>query len=100
MSPRSANSDDLSSPNSRVLSPSSSDGRSPEQTLRALELELGPTSAAEPLGARGRSNSLTSMGGFEFEHALLPLSLSADAEAGEGNDPHVEHKHVGLLHGM
>lgn len=36
------------------------------------------------------------MGGFEFEHALLPLSLSGeDATAAE----HGEHKHVGLLHG-
>jgi hypothetical protein len=35
------------------------------------------------------------MGGFEFEQALLPLSLSAEEEA----DTHTEHKHVGLLHG-
>jgi hypothetical protein len=38
------------------------------------------------------------MGGFEFEQTLLPLSLST-AEGDMSGEQHVEHKHVGLLHG-
>lgn len=74
-------------PLSRTLSPSSS--AEGETSLRALELELGP--------GLHRSNSFSSIGGFEFEHALLPLTLSGEAAAEDG---HVEHKHVGLLHGV
>lgn len=43
-----------------------------------------------------RTNTLSSLGGFDFEHALLPLTLSGEEAAEDG---HVEHKHVGLLHG-
>ncbi|GMK58980.1 hypothetical protein CspeluHIS016_0604220 [Cutaneotrichosporon spelunceum] len=76
-----------SPPPSRVLSPSSS-VTSP--SLRALELEQGPVSGT----ALERTNTISTLGGFEFEHALLPLSLS-----GEEQQP-TEHKHVGLLQGM
>lgn len=75
-----------SSPSSRVFSPTSS-ASSP--SLRALELEQGPVSGA----ALERTNTVSTLGGFEFEHALLPLSLSGEEQQ------QTEHKHVGLLQG-
>lgn len=42
-----------------------------------------------------RTNTVLSMGGFEFEQ--LPLSLSTPDTA-NGPNGHVEHKHVGMLH--
>ncbi|BEJ07219.1 hypothetical protein CcaverHIS641_0404880 [Cutaneotrichosporon cavernicola] len=72
---------------SRVLSPSSS-ASSP--SLRALELEQGPVSGT----SLERTNTISTLGGFEFEHALLPLSLSGEEQQ------QAEHKHVGLLQGM
>lgn len=98
--PLHSHSEAASTPPSRVLSPVSSDGhggsRSPTASLRALELEQGPAYA----GGHGlqRTNTLLSMGGFEFEQTLLPLSLST-AEGDMSGEQHVEHKHVGLLHG-
>lgn len=65
---------------------------SPPASLRALELEQGPATGS-PLALR-RTATLQSISGFEFEHALLPLSLSGDEPQHDG-----EHKHVGLLHG-
>lgn len=70
-----------------------SSASSPPASLRALELEQGPASAGSPLALR-RTATLQSISGFEFEHALLPLSLSGDEPLQDG-----EHKHVGLLHG-
>lgn len=92
--PDASTSDAPSSPPSRVLSPSSSAGNS-DTSLRALELEQGLTNGA----ALERTNTLSTLGGFEFEHALLPLSLSGDADAEGGRGPQAEHKHVGLLQG-
>ncbi|OWZ57458.1 L-methionine transporter [Cryptococcus neoformans c45] len=44
----------------------------------------------------GRSATINSLGGFEFEHALLPLTLSGDADV----DSHKEERHVELWHGV
>lgn len=75
-----------STPPSRTLSPSTpGEG---EASLRDLELELGPD--------QHRRASFSSIGGFDFQHALLPLTLSGEEATTDG---HVEHKHVGLLHG-
>ena len=47
-----------------------------------------------------RSNTVTSLGGFEFRDALLPLTLSGDDEGnGNGRGGKGEEKHVGLAHG-
>lgn len=43
----------------------------------------------------GRSATINSLGDFEFEHALLPLTLSGDADV----DSHKEERHVELWHG-
>ncbi|WWC89749.1 uncharacterized protein L201_004675 [Kwoniella dendrophila CBS 6074] len=81
--------------------------RSPTQSLRALELSSSSsfTKDGPPLlGRHGRSNTITSLGGFEFQHALLPLSLSGENENGNNNDRtqiHTEEeRHVSLLHGI
>lgn len=92
--PAASDYDASSSPPSRVMSPSSSAGDS-RTSLRALELEHGPASGA----ALERTNTLSTLGGFEFEHALLPLSLSGDGDAEGGKGNQAEHKHVGLLQG-
>ncbi|WRT67316.1 uncharacterized protein IL334_004286 [Kwoniella shivajii] len=69
--------------------------RSPTQSLRALEHSSG--SNPPSLARQGRSNTITSLGGFEFEHALLPLTLSGEGvEEIRGE----EDRHVGLLHGI
>ncbi|WOO85533.1 Cystine/glutamate transporter [Vanrija pseudolonga] len=82
-------------PPSRVLSPSSSIEESPTATLRALELEQGLTSGRGAPPRRERSGTISSITGFEFEHALLPLSLSGEEEVVQQ-----DHKHVTLLHCM
>ncbi|ORY28294.1 putative L-methionine porter [Naematelia encephala] len=85
-----------SSPPSRTLSPSSPRALSPTSSLRALEF----SGAESPsIGRPSRSDTVTSLGGFEFQHALLPLTLSG--EGADGADAHKgEEKHVGLLHGV
>ncbi|OCF55829.1 L-methionine transporter [Kwoniella mangroviensis CBS 10435] len=74
---------------------------SPTQSLRALELSTND----EPplLGRHGRSNTITSLGGFDFQHTLLPLSLSGENEDGtvaNGQIRHEEERHVSLIHGI
>ncbi|WWD16103.1 hypothetical protein CI109_100528 [Kwoniella shandongensis] len=94
-----------SSPPSRTLSPSSPPARSPTQSLRALELSSDGGTDGDGRPRHGRSNTITSLGGFEFEHALLPLTLSGEGEGddmghgGAGTEQR-EERHVGLLHGI
>jgi hypothetical protein len=82
------------------LTPGSRD-HSPTLSLRALELSESfvddPDQNQRP--RQNRSNTVTSFAGFEFEHELLPLTLSgegADAEAAKKDDE----KHVGLWHAI
>lgn len=82
------------------LTPGSRD-HSPTLSLRALELSESfvddPDQTQRP--RQNRSNTVTSFAGFEFEHELLPLTLSgegADAEAAKKDDE----KHVGLWHAI
>ncbi|OCF36591.1 L-methionine transporter [Kwoniella heveanensis BCC8398] len=111
-----------SSSRSRGFSPSSSRSHTPTQSLRDLELSdlaregsgsgtgLNPNSEGdintEPgfLGKKGRSATITSLGGFDFEHALLPLTLSGEDEVNGGTagmtGERAEERHVGLLHGI
>ncbi|WVQ71791.1 hypothetical protein IAR50_001333 [Cryptococcus sp. DSM 104548] len=49
-----------------------------------------------PRPSRGRADTVTSLAGFEFQHDLLPLTLSGDDHAAN----HVEEKHVELWHGI
>ncbi|KAL7424116.1 hypothetical protein Q5752_001701 [Cryptotrichosporon argae] len=81
-----------SSPPSRVFSPGSPQRRSPTSDLRALELDSG---AGPGRPRHARSSTVSSLGGFEFQHELLPLTPSGDVGREQG-----EEKHVGLLHGM
>jgi hypothetical protein len=48
------------------------------------------------IGRHGRSDTVTSLGGFDFREAVLPLTLSGEEEHGAKGDE----KHVGLLHGQ
>lgn len=87
---------------SRILSPSSAD-HSPPLSLRALELsesfpdENDNDDSNRPF--RPRSNTVTSFAGFEFEHALLPLTLSGEAAESTGQNQGDE-RHVGLWHAI
>ncbi|WVQ98904.1 hypothetical protein IAU59_006035 [Kwoniella sp. CBS 9459] len=101
----------------RDFSPSSSRSHTPDQSLRDLELsskaadgsselkEDGVSSEPGLLGKKGRSATITSLAGFDFEHALLPLTLSGEDElnertaAGAGGE-RTEERHVSLLHGI
>jgi hypothetical protein len=72
---------------------------SPTLSLRALELSESFPSDDTPKSRprNGRSNTVTSFAGFEFEHALLPLTLSGEeAEAAHTADE----RHVGLWHAI
>lgn len=78
----------------------SDDGSSSRASLGDLEAsESFPLGERPGLGRHGRSSTITSLGGFDFQHALLPLTLSgeagADAQAGQA-----EEKLVGLRHAM
>lgn len=86
-----------SPPHSQILSPGSGD-HSPTLSLRALELSESYADDEEtPRPRQHRSNTVTSFAGFEFEHALLPLTLSGEeAEAAHQADE----KHVGLSHAI
>lgn len=102
-SPYQALSTDRSSPGaSRASSPT----RSPSTSLRDLELtesfphddddEDDHGEGGRPkLGRQHRSSTIGSGAGFEFQHALLPLTLSGDPAVME----HHEEKHVGVWHG-
>ncbi|WWC69289.1 uncharacterized protein I206_103227 [Kwoniella pini CBS 10737] len=101
------------------ISPSSHSSRSndfspepasPSQSLRALEVDSNVNQNGRPplLGQtkHGRSNTISSLGGFDFQHNLLPLTLSGDMEEttnrvinsmGGGGE---EERHVSLLHGI
>jgi len=70
--------------------------RSPTLSLRALE--LSESYPDEPRPRKERLNTATSFagGGFEFEHSLLPLTLSGENEVGDGGDE----RHVGLWHAI
>ncbi|WVF72013.1 hypothetical protein IAT40_006825 [Kwoniella sp. CBS 6097] len=98
-------------------SASSSRSHTPTQSLRDLELsnlpakdgvnDEGGSGTEEPgfLGKKGRSATITSLAGFDFEHALLPLTLSGEDEevnggVAVGSGERVEERHVGLLHGI
>ncbi|WVQ78463.1 hypothetical protein IAT38_000549 [Cryptococcus sp. DSM 104549] len=94
--------DSLPSPPSRDFSPSPP-VRSPSQSLRALELSSPAPADGDTTAQAGpsrqkhvRSDTISSLGGFEFEHALLPLTLSGEVEEGAER----EERHVGLLHGI
>ncbi|KAK8869635.1 hypothetical protein IAR55_000203 [Kwoniella newhampshirensis] len=93
-----------SSPPSRSFSPSSPPARSPTQSLRALELSEEYPDGDGDRPRHGRSNTITSLGGFEFEHALLPLTLSGEGDAvgggRAGGEEQREERHVSLLHGI
>ena len=78
----------------------SDDGSSSQASLGDLEAsESFPTGERPGLGRHGRSSTITSLGGFDFQHALLPLTLSGEAGA-EAQPGHVEEKLVGLRHGQ
>ncbi|KAG6900866.1 hypothetical protein C0993_009984 [Termitomyces sp. T159_Od127] len=78
-------------PSSPLLNRQSHD--SDDESLRALEISEGP-SVAPVSYSRGRSYSGS---GFEFQHDLLPLSMSlTDPDVGKG--PNSE-KSVGLING-
>jgi hypothetical protein len=85
------------------LSPYSADN-SPTLSLRALELSesFPDESSDEPRPRQVRTNTVTSFAGFEFEHALLPLTLSGEgAEAQQADERHVGLWHaIGLVVGM
>ncbi|KAK4686405.1 hypothetical protein P7C73_g3718, partial [Tremellales sp. Uapishka_1] len=81
-----------SSLSSRALSPSLP---SPTVSLRALELSESFPEDRRP--RHGRSNTVTSLGGFDFQNALLPLTLSGE---GEEHAKAEEMKHIGLVHGV
>ncbi|WVW82894.1 hypothetical protein I302_104908 [Kwoniella bestiolae CBS 10118] len=87
---------------SNDFSPTPDQNHSPTQSLRALELSHGEDQPPL-LGRHGRSNTITSLGGFDFQHALLPLSLSGENEDGSNNGGQIRHeeeRHVSLLHGI
>jgi hypothetical protein len=71
--------------------------RSPNLSLRALELSESYPDDARP--RTGRSNTVTSFAGagFEFEHSLLPLTLSGENENEATGD---DERHVGLWHAI
>ncbi|WVR05402.1 hypothetical protein IAU60_002417 [Kwoniella sp. DSM 27419] len=95
-------SDSATSSRSGAFSPSPPT-RSPTQSLRALEVAQDGDNGSGPsfLSGKGRSNTLTSLGGFEFEHALLPLSSSLEGdEQARGGVERTDERHVGLLHGI
>ena len=71
---------------------------SPSKSLRALELADPDETTSH--GRVQRSNTITSLGGFDFRDSLLPLTLSGDDEGmGNGRGGKGEEKHVGLAHG-
>lgn len=95
--PRGSGSSPSSPTGSQILSPGSGD-HSPTLSLRALELSESYADDEDlPRPRHHRSNTVTSFAGFEFEHALLPLTLSGEeAEAAHQADE----KHVGLWHAI
>ncbi|RXK34828.1 L-methionine transporter [Tremella mesenterica] len=94
----------MTSPHSALPSPPSpphstiSSGHSSHESLRALELsESFPENSTRPgLGRHNRSSTITSLGGFDFQHTLLPLTPSGEVIPVQAQDE----KHVGLLHGL
>ncbi|WWC60955.1 uncharacterized protein I303_103532 [Kwoniella dejecticola CBS 10117] len=84
----------------------SPDPPSPSQSLRALEVDVNDRSQNDPplLSRHGRSNTISSLGGFDFQHNLLPLTLSGDMEEtanrGSGQVGAEEERHVSLMHGV
>jgi hypothetical protein len=73
--------------------------RSPTLSLRALEISESFPDDSSSRPRQNRSNTVTSFGGagFEFEHALLPLTLSGETADADG---HQEERHVGLWHAI
>ena len=85
------------------LSPRSSPPHSPTASLRALELsESFPDDPTHQpaLKRHHRSDTVTSIGGFEFRANLLPLTLSGEGEDGGVHDGKADERHVSMLHGM
>ncbi|KIR32842.1 L-methionine transporter [Cryptococcus deuterogattii MMRL2647] len=71
--------------------------RSPSKDRSSLELTLstdGDNRVGRPRPER--LATIDSLAGFEFEHALLPLTLSGDVAV----DSHREERHVELWHGI
>jgi hypothetical protein len=87
----------LKSPNATTYPPSpplSHHSQDSEDSLRALEVEVGFTDTPERIG-RGRSYSIS---GFDFHHDLLPLSASLsepETTHGEGGE-----KSITLINGI
>lgn len=82
---------------SQILSPGSGD-LSPTLSLRALELSESYVDDEDLSRPRQhRSDTVTSFAGFEFEHALLPLTLSGEEVEATHKD---DEKHVGLWHAI
>jgi hypothetical protein len=73
--------------------------RSRENDLRALELSESCVDSRPSLSRPGRSDTITSLGGFDFRDGLLPLTLSGEGQEAQAT-AHTEEKHVGMLHGM
>ena len=80
------------------LSPASPSDHSPSTSLRALELT--DTNAFPPPGRPNRSDTISSLGGFEFRDGLLPLTPSGEDDGmGGARNGKGEEKQVGLLQG-
>lgn len=70
----------------------------PSHSKNRNSLELTSSTGGDDRVGRPRPERLAtidSLAGFEFEHALLPLTLSGDVAV----DSHREDKHVELWHG-
>lgn len=81
------------------ISSRNSGDQSPSTSLRQLELsEAFPEDVDDRpgLARHQRSSTISTMGGFEFQSNLLPLTPSGDTESHQDKG---EEKHVGLLHG-
>jgi hypothetical protein len=89
-----------SPPHSQILSPGSGE-HSPTLSLRALELSESFADDDDARPRTHRSSTVTSFGGFEFEHALLPLTLSGEGVDGErAAADQGDEKHVGIWHAI
>jgi hypothetical protein len=74
-----------SHPGQQVLYPSPPLSRGSEDSntsLRALELSESPEGIDERSTRRNRTSRSYSLSGFQFEHDLLPLSLSESIQSG------------------